>query len=133
MVQSVRTWLIAGLGLLLILALLLPGQAVLFAGAAAGWVLVALFVFRSRERMDYQKAVRHMRRGEYRQAIQVMDKLIDSEADAQPCDRLRWRFTLAAVHHQVAVADCFDVQAKRGIPAACRRRQRRLSRRRWRP
>jgi tetratricopeptide (TPR) repeat protein len=82
MVRSVRTWLIAGLGLLLILALLLPGQAVLFAGAAAGWVLVALFVFRSRERMDYQRAVRHMRRGEYRQAIRVMDKLIDSEVDS---------------------------------------------------
>jgi tetratricopeptide (TPR) repeat protein len=77
MFRSMRTWLIVGLGLLLILALLLPRQAVLFAGAAAGWALAVTFIFRSRERMDYQKAVRHMRRGEYSQAIKVMDKVIE--------------------------------------------------------
>jgi tetratricopeptide (TPR) repeat protein len=82
MFRPMRTWLIAGLGLLLVLALLLPQQAVLFAGAAAGWALATLFIFRSRERMDYQKAVRHMRRGEFPQAIKVMDKLIDAEADS---------------------------------------------------
>jgi tetratricopeptide (TPR) repeat protein len=82
MFRSMRTWLIVGLGLLLILALLLPRQAVLFAGAAAGWALAVTFIFRSRERMDYQKAVWHMRRGEYSQAIKVMDRLIDSKADS---------------------------------------------------
>jgi len=45
MFRPVRTWLIAGLGLLLVLALLFPQQAALFAGAAAGWALAALFIF----------------------------------------------------------------------------------------
>jgi tetratricopeptide (TPR) repeat protein len=82
MVRSRRMGLIAGSGLLLMLAVLLPHQAVLFAGAAAGWALAVLFIFRSRERMDYQKAVRHMRRGEYEQAIMAIDRLISAGPDS---------------------------------------------------
>jgi tetratricopeptide (TPR) repeat protein len=82
MVRSRRIRLIAGSGLLLVLAVLLPDQAVLFAGAAAGWALAVLFIFRSREHMDYQKAVQHMRRGEYQQAIRILDTLIDAEPDS---------------------------------------------------
>jgi tetratricopeptide (TPR) repeat protein len=82
MVRSRRIGLIAGSGLLLMLAVLLPDQAVLFAGAAAGWALAVLFIFLSRERMDYQKAIRHLRRGEYEQAIKVMDRLIDAGPDS---------------------------------------------------
>jgi tetratricopeptide (TPR) repeat protein len=82
MFRSRLTWLVAGLGLLLLLALLVPGQAILFAGAAAGWALAVLVMFRSREHMEYQRAIRHMRRGEYQQALVVLEKVIDTKPDS---------------------------------------------------
>lgn len=64
------------LGLLVVPNLLLP-----LSGAAAGWIIAGLFLFRSRSPMEYQKAIRYLRKNEYEDAVRVMDGLIKSEPD----------------------------------------------------
>ncbi len=82
-VKNKRFWLVIGPGLVLIgLAFVLPKQASMLGGAAAAWAVVVTAIFRSRERMEYYAAVRHMRWGEFEQAIKVMDTLIDAEPDS---------------------------------------------------
>lgn len=116
MSRSRRTWLIAGLGLLLMLALLLPEQAILFAGAAAGWALAVTYLFRSRERMQYQKAIRHMRRGEYEQGIRIMDSLIDEGPDSLDYRQIRAQLYRLSSDLQRAAAD-YEWMVARGLGA----------------
>lgn len=71
------------LGLLVLPNLLLP-----LTGAALGWIVAGLFLFRSRGPMEYQKAIRYLRRNEYEEAVRAMDGLIKSE----PNDPNHYRF-----------------------------------------
>ncbi|HLU12092.1 MAG TPA: tetratricopeptide repeat protein [Oceanobacillus sp.] len=71
------------LGLTILPHLLLP-----LAGAAAGWIVAGLLLFRSRAPMEYQKAIRHLRKNEYEAAVKTMDGLIK----AQPDDPNHYRF-----------------------------------------
>ncbi len=88
--KSKRVWLTLAPALAFaVLASLLPAQGFLLVGAACGWVVAAQAIFRSRERMEYQNAIRHMRRGEYQQAIQIMDALIQAEPDSSEHHRFR--------------------------------------------
>jgi tetratricopeptide (TPR) repeat protein len=64
------------LGLTVLSHLLLP-----LTGAAVGWVVAGLFLFRSRAPMEYQKAIRHLRKNEYEAAVKAMDGLIKSDSD----------------------------------------------------
>jgi tetratricopeptide (TPR) repeat protein len=59
----------------------LPNLLLPLTGAALGWIVAGLFLFRSRGPMEYQKAVRHLRRNEYEEAVKAMDGLIKSEPD----------------------------------------------------
>ncbi|MBC8098509.1 MAG: tetratricopeptide repeat protein, partial [Armatimonadetes bacterium] len=59
------------LGLTLLPNLLLP-----LAGGAVGWVVAGVFLFNPRAPMNYQKAVKHLRKSEYDQAAKLMDELI---------------------------------------------------------
>lgn len=59
------------LGLLVLPQFLLP-----LLGAAFGWVIAGLFVFNPRGPMEYTKAVKHLRRSEYEDAVKIMDGLI---------------------------------------------------------
>lgn len=61
--------------------LLLPDLSLLFVGLAVGWVVAGLFLFRPRGPMEYQQAVKLMRKSEYADAVKVMDGLIKEESE----------------------------------------------------
>lgn len=56
--------------------LFLPQWSLLFIGLAVGWVLAGMFIFRPRGPMEYQQAVKMMRKSEYADAVKIMDGLI---------------------------------------------------------
>jgi tetratricopeptide (TPR) repeat protein len=57
----------------------LPSLSGVLFGGAVGWALAGAFIFRPRTPMQYQQAVRHLRRNEYEAAVAVMDALIKDE------------------------------------------------------
>jgi predicted Zn-dependent protease len=57
-------------------------------GAAVGWVVAGLFLFRVRAPGTYQKAVRALRRNQLDEAVEWMDELIKAEPD----DPAHYRF-----------------------------------------
>jgi tetratricopeptide (TPR) repeat protein len=71
--------LIPALGAVLLGAIFLPQFLPLLIGAAVGWVVVGLFVFRSRAPMSMQRAVKHFRRSEFADAFKEIDALIKDE------------------------------------------------------
>lgn len=77
---------------LLALAFAVPRWALFFSGGSLGWLLAIWLAGRGRERIDYQKAVRHLRRNEIAQAIAVMDALI--QAEPEQGDHYRFRAQL---------------------------------------
>lgn len=69
-------------GLVILGVFFLPQFVLAFLGAAVGWVLVSLLVFgRARAPMEYRVAIKHMRKSEYKEAVEVMSDLIKSEPD----------------------------------------------------
>lgn len=58
-------------------------------GAAIGWIAAGLFIFRGRGSMEIQKAVKHLRRDEYEEAVKVMDGLIKTEPNVATHYRFR--------------------------------------------
>lgn len=58
---------------------LAPGYLLLFMGLAFGWLVAGLFLFKPRGPMQYQIAVKHLRRSEYDEAVKAMDTLIKDE------------------------------------------------------
>ncbi|NDJ86423.1 MAG: tetratricopeptide repeat protein [Chloroflexi bacterium] len=50
-------------------------------GLAFGWLLAAQFFMRDTMQMEYRKAIKHMRKQEYKQAIRVITELIKREPD----------------------------------------------------
>ncbi len=80
LLRNGRFWLVFGPSLAaVLLAVAIPDQLAFLLGTAAAWVVVATSVFRSQERMEYQAAIRFMRRGNYVEAIRTMDVLINAE------------------------------------------------------
>ncbi|RMG84738.1 MAG: hypothetical protein D6712_10775 [Chloroflexi bacterium] len=76
------------IGALVIAVFFFPEQLPIFAGAALGWVVAGVFMFRSRAPMQYREAVRHLRKNEYQEAVAAMDALIKEE----PNDPNHYRF-----------------------------------------
>ncbi len=73
----------------LVLALtVLPQFSLPLLGASLGWIVAGLFFFRSRGPMEYQQAVKHLRKSEYAEAVKTMDILIKQ----QPNDPNHYRF-----------------------------------------
>ena len=66
-------------GALLLAVTVLPQFALPLVGAAVGWVVAGMFFFRSRGPMEYQQAVKHLRKSEYAEAVKAMDILIKQE------------------------------------------------------
>jgi tetratricopeptide (TPR) repeat protein len=87
------------------LGVLWPERLGFFGGAGLGWVLIAQFVLRSRERMEYQAAIRHLRHGDYEQAAAVVDALIDAQPDVAEHRRFRAGLHRLFGHWQEAVVD----------------------------
>jgi tetratricopeptide (TPR) repeat protein len=67
------------IGALLLGATVLQQWLPVLIGASVGWVVVGLFVFRSRAPMGLQRAVKHFRRNEYADAVREIDALIKDE------------------------------------------------------
>lgn len=88
--NSRRSFLVAlGPALLLLgIGLFVPDYALTFAGAAFGWMIAAQIILRNRVRMEYQTAVKHLRKNEITQALASMDDLIAAE----PHDPNHYRF-----------------------------------------
>jgi tetratricopeptide (TPR) repeat protein len=79
-----RRWLailLPAIGAVLIGVLFVPQLLTALVGAGLGWIVAGLFIFRPHGRMEYQKAVKHLRRGEYGDAVKAMDELINIEPD----------------------------------------------------
>ncbi len=73
----------------LILALtVLPNFALPLLGGALGWIVAGLFFMRSRTPMEYQKAVKHLRKSEYADAVKILDEVIKND----PQDPQHYRF-----------------------------------------
>ena len=65
----------------LAIGLFIPPLLPIFGAAGLGWLVVASLLSRGRVRREYQTAVKHMRKGEYAEAIKVMSELIEAEPD----------------------------------------------------
>lgn len=77
------------LGLVILgLTVLVQLQLVLF-GAALGWVLAALLLFRPRLPSAYRQAVRHLHKGEYAEAVKQMDAVIKDDPQNENYYRFR--------------------------------------------
>ncbi len=80
--------LLPSFGALVLAVTVLPQFALPLFGAALGWVVAGTFFFRSRGPMEYQAAVKHLRKNEYAEAVKSMDDLIKQ----QPKDPNHYRF-----------------------------------------
>lgn len=67
----------------------LPQYLLPLTGAALGWIVAGLFLFRTRTPMEYQKAVKLLRKNDYPEAVKVMDDLIKTEPDEPSHYRFR--------------------------------------------
>lgn len=84
-----RFWSAVGPSLILIgLGVLVPRWALFFGGAGIGWLIISQFVLRGGVRMEYQSAIKALRRGDYAGAVGFMDHLVAAEPD----DLEHWRF-----------------------------------------
>ncbi len=76
-------------GAILLGVLFLPQLLGLLMGAALGWILVGVFLFRpSRGPIQYRQAIKYMRKGDYEAAVKIMDGLIKTE----PNEAAHYRF-----------------------------------------
>ncbi|MBE0689904.1 MAG: tetratricopeptide repeat protein, partial [Anaerolineae bacterium] len=80
--------LLPALGALLLGVTILPGYLWLLGGAAVGWVIAGLFIFRARAPMAIRQAVKHLRKSDYAEAVKILDALIKQE----PNDLNHYRF-----------------------------------------
>lgn len=66
-----------------------PDLLPILSGGALGWIAAGYFLFRARGPMEYQRAIKHMRKHEYEQAVNVLDALIKDEPDQSRHYRFR--------------------------------------------
>ncbi|MDX2160759.1 MAG: tetratricopeptide repeat protein [bacterium] len=67
------------LGAVILGLTVLPQFALPLAGAAAGWVVAGFIIFRNRIPMDYQKAIKLLRKNQIPEAIDVIDEIIKGD------------------------------------------------------
>lgn len=77
-------------GLVVLGTLFFPDQLLLFMGGAFGWTVAGLFMFQGGSApQEYKLAIRHMRKGRYAEAVDVIDGLIKQHPDKPEHYRLR--------------------------------------------
>lgn len=89
--QERRRWiaiLSPSLGALILAFTVLPQLQLPLLGAALGWIVAGLLLFRTRTPTAYRQAVRHLRRNEMEQAVKTMDAVIRED----PNDAQHYRF-----------------------------------------
>lgn len=80
--------LLPSIGAVVLALTVLPQFMLPLFGGALGWLVAGIFFFRTRGPMEYQEAVKHLRRNEYAEAVKTMDILIKQ----QPRDPNHYRF-----------------------------------------
>lgn len=73
--------LMPAIGALILAGTVLTDFALPLIGAALGWIVAGLFLFRAKMPMAYQKAIRALRKADYETAVKVMDQIIKEEPD----------------------------------------------------
>ncbi len=68
-------------GVILLGILFFPDALPLIFGAAVGWIIAGIFVFRNRVPQEYQRAIKALRNNDYAEAVKIMDGLIKGEPD----------------------------------------------------
>ncbi|MBL8131159.1 MAG: tetratricopeptide repeat protein [Anaerolineae bacterium] len=81
--------LLPALGALILGVFFAPQFLLPLVGAALGWIVAGMLLFRSRMPMQYREAVRHLRKNEYAEAVKIMDGVIKDEPDKP--EHLRFR------------------------------------------
>lgn len=76
-------------GALILAMTVLPQYTLPLLGGAAGWLVAGFFIFRTRIPMDYQKAIKHLRKNEYKEAIDIIDEVIKNDPDTPNHYRFR--------------------------------------------
>jgi tetratricopeptide (TPR) repeat protein len=66
-------------GLVILAVTVLPHLSLVLLGGAFGWILAGLFLFKPRAPMQYQTAIKALRKNEYAEAVKAMDELIRDE------------------------------------------------------
>lgn len=77
------------IGALLLAVTVLPNLALPLVGAAAGWIVAGMFLFRQRVPREFQEAVRHFRKGRYEEAVGAMGELIKADPENEHYYRFR--------------------------------------------
>jgi tetratricopeptide (TPR) repeat protein len=75
--------------LALVLTFLFPTLWLLFLPAGFGWIFVAYIASQGRVRREYQSAIKHLRKNEYDEAIEIMSALIKTEPEVADHRRFR--------------------------------------------
>lgn len=81
--------LLPALGALVLGMTVLQQFALPLAGAAVGWIIAGLFIFRERIPMDYQEAIKFLRKNKISEAIEVIDDVIKGDPDTPNHYRFR--------------------------------------------
>ncbi|PJF36380.1 MAG: hypothetical protein CUN49_05715 [Candidatus Thermofonsia Clade 1 bacterium] len=89
----------------LLLGLFVPQWFTALAVVAAGWIAIALISGRAAVRREYQRAIKHMRKSEYDEAIAIISDLIKAEPDQADHRRFRAELYRLAGNLRKARAD----------------------------
>jgi tetratricopeptide (TPR) repeat protein len=79
-------------GAILLGVVFFPDQLLLLSGAALGWIVAGVFLFRPRGPMAYQKAIKAFRKNNYEEAVNEITTLIREEPKQANHYRLRAEF-----------------------------------------
>lgn len=81
--------LLPALGAVILGAFFLPQFQLALVGAGVGWIVAGLFIFRARTPMQYQAAVKLLRKNDFAEAVKAMDAIIKDEPDKPQHYRFR--------------------------------------------
>jgi Flp pilus assembly protein TadD len=66
-------------GAILLGIIAVPNLLPLILGGSVGWIAAGIFIFRPRGPMEYQQAVKHLRKNRYEDAVHALDRLIKND------------------------------------------------------
>jgi tetratricopeptide (TPR) repeat protein len=91
---------------LVALSIIAPSNlATIIAGMGFGWLLAAQFFFRNRMEMEYRVAIKHMRKQEYKEAVEVIGDLIKKDPKNPQHLEFRARLHRLSGHMGAAIKD----------------------------
>jgi predicted Zn-dependent protease/predicted membrane protein len=77
------------LGAIVLGLTVLPQFMLALSGAAVGWIIAGAIIFRPRVPREFQQAVKHLRKGEYSDAVESMNAAIKDDPDNEDYYRFR--------------------------------------------